>query len=199
VQRAAHAVPHTSREALTLRLRRPTDAQIAAFAARQASAPFSYPEVGATRGALPEGYRIDRATFELGVVSFASAVEALRSWRHYDGGRIAICDPRPPVAEGATVILLARHLGLWTLSACRVIYVIDEPRRFAFAYGTLEHVVRGEERFELRHADDGRVTFELTAFSVPAILLARLAAPLARRFQRQGGEAYARGLRRAIG
>ena len=42
---------------------------------------------------------------------------------------------------------LARHLGLWTLSACRIVYVLDEPRRFGFAYGTLEHVVRGEQDF----------------------------------------------------
>lgn len=185
---------------MTIGLRRPTDAQLGAFAARQAIAPWSYPEVGATRGAMPDGYRIDRATFDVGVgaADFAAGVAALRSWRHYDGGRISICDPRPPLVEGATVILRARHLGLWTLSACRVVYVIEEPRQFAFAYGTLAHVVRGEERFELQLGAGDRVTFHLTAFSTPAILLARLAGPLARRFQREGGQGYAAALRAAI-
>jgi uncharacterized protein (UPF0548 family) len=184
------------------RLRRPTDDEIAAFAARQADAPYSYREVGATRGELPRGYRVDRADFEIGrgARDFAGAVDALRRWRHTDDpdGRIRACVPRPALVAGAVVILLARHLGLYTLSACRVAYVDDEPRRFAFAYGTLEHAVRGEERFEIRHGDDDRVTFELVAFSTPAILLARLAAPLTARFQREGGRSYARGLRRAI-
>jgi uncharacterized protein (UPF0548 family) len=95
--------------------------------------------------------------------------------------------------------MLAHHLGLWTLSACRVVYVIDEPRRFGFAYGTLEHVVRGEERFELRLHDDERVTFHLTAFSTPAIWLARLATPVTRYYQREGGRSYARALAGALG
>jgi uncharacterized protein (UPF0548 family) len=183
-------------------LRRPTDEEIAAFASRQATAPYSYPEVGATRGAPPPGYAIDRASFEVGrgAADLAAATAALRGWRHADdpGGKIRVCAPRPPVVPGATVVMLAHHLGVWTLSACRVVYVVDEPRRFAFAYGTLEHVVRGEERFEVELDGDDRVRFHLTAFSVPAILLARLAAPLARRFQREGGRSYARGLRDAI-
>jgi uncharacterized protein (UPF0548 family) len=184
-------------------LRRPTDAEIAAFASRQAAAPYSYPEVGATRDpSPPPGYAIDRASFEVGrgAADLAAATAALRLWRHSDDpdGKIRVCAPRPPVAPGATVVMLAHHLGVWTLSACRVVYVVDEPRRFGFAYGTLEHVVRGEERFEVELAADDRLHFRLTAFSVPAILLARLAAPLARRFQREGGRSYARGLRAAI-
>ncbi len=183
-------------------LRRPTDAEIAAFARRQDGAPFTYAEVGATRGELPAGYRIDRAEHAIGdgAAAFRAAVDGLRTWRHYDDpdGRIRVCEPRPVLAGGATLIMLARHLGVWTLSACRIVYVIDEPGRFAFAYGTLEHVVRGEERFELRLGDDDRVTFELTAFSTPAVWLARLAAPLTRYYQREGGRSYARALRQTL-
>jgi uncharacterized protein (UPF0548 family) len=183
-------------------LRRPTETQIAAFTARQAAASFSYDAVGATRSEMPAGYRIDRADFEVGrgARDFRSAADGLRRWRHYDdpAGHIRVCAPPPPLAEGSTLVMLARHLGVWTLSACRIIYVLDEPRRFAFAYGTLAHVVRGEERFELRHADDDRVTFHLTAFSVPATLLARVATPLTRHYQREGGRSYARGLRQRI-
>ena len=70
-------------------LRRPTGAQIAAFAARQADAPFSYDEVGATRSEIPSGYRIDRAALDVGhgEVDFGRAAQALREWRHYDDPR----------------------------------------------------------------------------------------------------------------
>lgn len=183
-------------------LRRPTEGEIAAFAATQANAEYSYADVGATRAELPSGYRIDRAEYALGrgAHAFARATAAMRGWRHYDdaAGRIRICEERPQLTPGANVILLARHLGLWTLSACRVVYVFDEPRSFGFAYGTLAHVVRGEERFEIRHADDDAVTLHLTAFSVPAMLLARLALPLARYYQRQAGQSYARALANAL-
>jgi uncharacterized protein (UPF0548 family) len=183
-------------------LRRPSDSEIAAFAAAQANTAYSYAEVGATRAELPGGYRIDRAVYALGqgARAFERAAAAMRSWRQYDddAGRIRICEARPQLIPGTTVILLARHLGLWTLSACRVVYVFDEPRRFGFAYGTLSHVVRGEERFEIRHADDDAVTLHLTAFSVPAMLLARLARPLARYYQKQAGQSYARGLAHAL-
>jgi len=34
--------------------------------------------------------------------------------------------------------------GVWFLNAARIVYVIDEPRRFSFAYGTLPgHAERG--------------------------------------------------------
>jgi uncharacterized protein (UPF0548 family) len=184
-------------------LRRPRDAAIAAFAAREAGASFTYPEVGATRSTMPAGYRIDRAEFELGrgAAAFAAATTAMRGFEMYGdpSGKIRLCPPRPTFAEGALLILLAHHLGVWTLSACRIVYVIDEPRRVGFAYGTLEHAVRGEELFEIRHGDDDRVTFHLSAFSVPATLLVRLATPITRHYQREGGRSYARALMQALG
>jgi uncharacterized protein (UPF0548 family) len=64
---------------------------------------------------------------------------------------------------------------------------IDErgpPRRFGFAYGTLEsHVERGEERFLVEMDETGQVWYELAAFSRPRHPLVRLAYPLARRYQ----------------
>lgn len=191
-------------------LRRPSPARIQAFLAAQREAPFSYPEVGATRGGaseghsgtgLPAGYRVDRASFTVGhgVVDFERAKVALRSWALYDGpGRIRLVEPRPKLEEGAVVALQARHLGVWTLSACRVVYVVEDPKVFAFAYGTLEHAVCGEERFEVALDAKGDVELRLLAFSRPSQLLVRLAGPLTRRFQRQAGEAYAAALRQAI-
>ncbi len=181
---------------------RPSASKITAFCARQAEAPFGYPEVGATDGTLPEGYYIDETeeTIGHGEADFEAARAALRVYRHYGsrGGRIRLVGDPPPCHEGSVVVLLGCHLGLWTLSACRVVYTFDQPRSFGYAYGTLEHAVRGEERFELALRPDGDVVFRLLAFSRPASLLVRLGTPLARRFQRAAGRAYAEGLREAI-
>ena len=83
--------------------------------------------------------------------------------------------------------LLVRLPGLWSLNACRIVYVTDEEgadgRRFGFAYGTLaDHMEAGEERFMVEwRREDGSVWYDLLAFSIPRHPLARLAAPLSRR------------------
>jgi uncharacterized protein (UPF0548 family) len=48
--------------------------------------------------------------------------------------------------------VLGLHLGLWSLNACLIVYVIEEEasllKRYGFAFGTLPgHVERGEDRF----------------------------------------------------
>jgi uncharacterized protein (UPF0548 family) len=64
---------------------------------------------------------------------------------------------------------------------CRVVYVIDEPDRWGFAYGTLPgHHESGEEAFVLHRTDDGRSVLSITAFSRPATALAKLAGPFGR-------------------
>ena len=62
------------------------------------------------------------------------------------------CWPDAPITEGTVVGVLGRHFGVWSLNACRIVYVIEEQasplRRYGFAFGTLPaHVERGEERF----------------------------------------------------
>jgi uncharacterized protein (UPF0548 family) len=75
---------------------------------------------------------------------------------------------------------------VWWLNAARIVYVIDEPRWFGFAYGTLPgHVERGEERFSVEWLDDDTVWYDLMAFSRPHYWGARLVKPLARRLQRR--------------
>ena len=84
------------------------------------------------------------------------------------------------------VAVLARVFGVWTLNACRIVYVVDEPTRFGFAYGTLpDHAECGEDRFLIERDDNGTVWYDIRVFSRPRLLLARLAAPLARRLQDQ--------------
>lgn len=173
---------------------RPSDQEIAAFRDRQLRATFSYAEIGATNGEIPSGYHVDRSETEVGRGSagFTRARDALRAWKQFAGshGRIRVVPPAPPLEVGSTVVLLGRHIGLWTLSACRVVFVRDECRRFGFAYGTLEHAVRGEELFELEHSDDDSIRFRLLAFSVPSAFIVRLGTPVARRFQKAAGRAY---------
>jgi uncharacterized protein (UPF0548 family) len=80
---------------------------------------------------------------------------------------------------------------MWSINACRIIYVIDEQdresRRFGFGYGTLPvHSEQGEERFLLRwDAKSDQVIYEITAFSRPNNLLVCLGWPLAVRIQNQ--------------
>ncbi len=93
------------------------------------------------------------------------------------------------------------HLGLGRASVripCRVAYVIDEPMQRGFAYGTLPgHPEAGEERFLLRQNSDGTVTIEITAFSRPASLLARVCGPLTRWVQQSMTTRYLRALDRS--
>jgi len=75
---------------------------------------------------------------------------------------------------------------VWFLNAARIVYVIDEPRRFGFAYGTLPgHAERGEERFLIEWLTDDTVWYDLDAISRPRYWAARVAYPVARRLQRR--------------
>ena len=180
-------------------LRAPSDAELETFLARQRQAALTYPEVGATQGELPAGYRIDRRAEVIGRGDpvFERAKLALDRWEMHTGAGVRIVPAEPP-REGATVALVARA-GVYITSACRVVYRIDEPARCGFAYGTLgEHPVSGEERFLIERAADGEVRFELCAFSRGRSLLFRLASPVARRKQLALGAAYIEALRRAV-
>jgi uncharacterized protein (UPF0548 family) len=172
-------------------LSRPSGQAVAAFLARQEKAGFSYPEVGATRGAAPAGYDADHNRVELGrgAAVFEAACAALRRWEMFPRPWTEVLPAGAPIQVGQTVAVLARMFGLWWLNAARVVYVLDEagpPRRFGFAYGTLpDHAERGEEHFSVEWHPDGRVWYDLFAFSRPRHPLARLGYPLARRAQRR--------------
>jgi uncharacterized protein (UPF0548 family) len=90
-------------------------------------------------------------------------------------------DGTPFVTPGVTASL-ARPFGPFTVSApARVVYVIDEPQRCGFAYGTLRgHPESGEESFIVEQTDDGSVWLEISGFSRPANAVWWLAYPLLR-------------------
>jgi uncharacterized protein (UPF0548 family) len=119
---------------------------------------------------------------------FDRAQEAIASWEMFDIGWVNLVHPMEPVIPGQNVAILARTLGLYSLSSSRVVYVIHEgePRpRYGFAYGTLTaHVEAGEERFTIERLEDDSVWYEIYAFSRPRHPMACLAYPISRHFQR---------------
>jgi uncharacterized protein (UPF0548 family) len=169
--------------------RKPSAAEVTAFLAAQADAPFSYPAVGATAGTPPPGYTVDHTRVRLGYGPgvFQAAMASLGRWDQFRLGWVEAVPTVSPIRVGTTVAVVARVLGLWWLNACRIVYVVDGDRSFGFAYGTLPgHAESGEERFlvEWDPADDA-VWYDILAFSRPRHPLARLGYPLTRRTQKR--------------
>lgn len=162
-----------------------------AHLASQVGLPFSYTEVGATRDDRePAGFNHDhnRQHLGIGAETFVRACDAIRAWRMFPAP-LAWIEPLPiPIRDGEQAGVVVRALGLWWLNAARIVYVIDDPRRFGFAYGTLPgHVESGEERFLVEHLADDSVWYDLRAFSRPRLWLVRAGKPLARVLQRRFG------------
>ncbi len=175
---------------------RPNTQEIDRFLAAQREANLSYTEVCATRNLnlrqAPSGYTLDhnRVCLGAGHRTFSRAVAALNTWRMFDTGLTEIYPPRAPVQVGQTVVVLAHHLGFYSLNACRIVYLIDETNgveRYGFAYGTLaEHGERGEERFMVEwHRSSDEVFYDLLAFSHPKHVLAVIGYPVSRMLQKR--------------
>jgi uncharacterized protein (UPF0548 family) len=184
--------------------RPPSQGVIEPFLSDQRDKPFSYVEVGKTRGAPPSGYDLDHHRIELGRGEevFQLAMEALRGWRMFQCDWVTLCWPDVPISPGEVVGVLIRAYGLWSLNACRIVYLVDEHRpirRYGFAYGTLPgHGERGEERFLIEQGDDGVVRYDLYAFSRPRHWSVRLGYPLARRLQERFARCSLQAMRTAV-
>jgi uncharacterized protein (UPF0548 family) len=145
--------------------------------ARLTEAPFTYPEVGATRGALPAGYHhVNRsARVGTGRARFEQAAQRVMRWEMLRGAGIRVT-PSSEVAQVGSVVFV--HLGP-VRAPCRVVYVVDDENRRGFAYGTLPgHAERGEELFAVRYDPaDEAVYAEVTAFSRHATWWSRAVGP----------------------
>ncbi|HET7666646.1 MAG TPA: DUF1990 domain-containing protein [Mycobacterium sp.] len=156
--------------------------------------PLTYAEVGATAGPLPVGYHHVRksAVIGRGRCRFQGAAEAGMRWGMLRGAGLRIEATSEIAAVGAEVIV---HLGP-VRAPCRVVYVVDEPDRCGFAYGTLPgHAESGEERFVVRYdpaTDD--VYAEVVAFSRHATWWSRLGSPVTSVIQRAVTDRYLRAL-----
>lgn len=88
-------------------------------------------------------------------------------------------DGLPFVSPGDSVWLTVKLGPFRFREPVRVIYVIDEPNRKGFAYGTLPgHPLSGEESFVVELEDDGSVWLTLRSLSRPAPGKWTAAAPL---------------------
>jgi len=86
-----------------------------------------------------------------------------------DGETVYAPDGTALIAPGDTAMLRIRFLLARVKAPARVVYVIDEPTRRGFAYGTLPgHPEDGEEAFVVEIADDDSVWIVIRAFSRPA-------------------------------
>jgi len=169
-------------------LTKPDKEAIGRFLAEQSAAEFTYPETGATRGTLPAGYTVDHNRVRLGYTeeAFQNAAASIRRWDQFRLGWIEPFPAADPVAPGVTLVLRVRHLGFWSLISNRILYTVDEPTRFGYAYGTLTgHAEQGEERFLVERTPGGEVFYDILAFSRPRHWAARLAKIYTRALQRR--------------
>ncbi|MDQ6788412.1 MAG: DUF1990 domain-containing protein [Acidobacteriota bacterium] len=153
---------------------------------------FSYPEIGASHIAAPDGYNVDHNRIQIGngFEDFNKAIEAVKNWKMFEMSWVELCWTNTPIKVGENVAALIKHFGFWSLNASRIVYVIEEKgeiEKYGFAYGTLtEHGEQGEERFTVEfHRANDEVWYDLYAFSKPKHILATIGYPISRLLQRQ--------------
>ena len=145
---------------------------------------LTYREVGATAGRLPDGYHHVRksAVIGRGRQRFEEAAAKVMRWGMLRGAGVRVEAGTEVAAVGSEVLV-----GLGPLRApCRVVFVIDEPDRRGFAYGTLPgHPETGEELFAVRYdpASD-EVYAEVVAFSRHGTWWSKLGSPVTSLAQR---------------
>ncbi len=175
-------------------LTKPTLSHIDDFIAEAKRLEFSYPTVGVTENTQlsdPElaGYNIDhnRIVIGRGQTDWERARTSIQSWKMFDMPWVEVYRPQTPIRKDENVAVLILHFGFYSLNAARIVYTIDEPERYGFAYGTLtEHGESGEERFSVElDPITGDVSYDLLAFSTPNHFLARLGYPLTRSLQKR--------------
>ena len=151
---------------------------------------------------VPKGFDRDHTRGEIGhgFADFETARSAFREWRHFDLGWVRVANPEARIEPEEIVAVEAYTLGLWSLNFSRILYVIDEPDRFGYGYGTTAlHVERGEERFLLEYyPTSGAVYYDLLAVSQPAHWMARLAYPYTRSRQRKFARDSFRRMRQVV-
>lgn len=145
---------------------------------------LTYHEVGATAGALPDGYHHVHASAVIGRGRrrFDEAADRVMRWGMLRGAGVGVEATSEVAAVGSEVLV-----GLGPVRApCRVVYVIDEADRRGFAYGTLPgHPESGEELFSVRyHPATDEVLAEVVAFSRHATWWSRLGSPITSLAQR---------------
>ncbi|MFE1663286.1 DUF1990 family protein [Microbacterium sp. P02] len=157
----------------------------------------TYPEVGATAGALPAGYRHVRVERLVGRgrEDYEQTCDLLLAGQAQRRAGAIIRLSQVPLRTGTYVRMLVRIGPLGFRIPCVVVWAERTTDLCGFAYGTLPgHPERGEERFELRLRPSGEVVFRITAFSAPGRWFTRLGGPVARLVQTTMTRRYLRAL-----
>ena len=162
-------------------------------AAARAAVP-TYDHVGSTldpsRWAAP-CVRVRHRTVGRGPAAFEAARQALRTWVPQLGIGATVEPAGEPVVTGATVLVVLRRGPFHVVAPDRIVGVIDEPRRFGYAYGSLPgHPERGEESFLVEHLDDDTVCASIRVQAGPGTLPAHAVAPLVRAAQHAALDGY---------
>jgi uncharacterized protein (UPF0548 family) len=121
---------------------------------------------------------------------FEEAAAAVMRWGMLRGAGVRVEATTEVAAVGSEVLV-----GLGPLRApCRVVYVVDDPDRRGFAYGTLPgHPEIGEELFAVRYDPASEAVYaEVTAFSRHGTWWSRLAGPVTSLAQRVISRRYLR-------
>jgi uncharacterized protein (UPF0548 family) len=173
-------------------LHAPNDDRVREWLRSLVDVPCTHDCEGVTRAPIdvaPPGFTLDAYSAELGrgEATFARAKAAIGRFEHYPRSFSRVVPLAGGLVPGLVFGTVARHLGFASLHPCRVLFVVDEPRRFGFGLGTLPgHVAIGEETFLVSlDGEDERVQLEVRAVSRPAGLLARLGRPIMRAYQRR--------------
>ncbi len=162
--------------------------------------PLTYAEVGAT-DALPDDdigrlqeyhHAHEAARIGSGRACFEQAGTAVMRYGMLRGAGVRVT-ASTEVAQVGTLVL-GRLGPIW--APCRVVYVVDEPNRRGFAYGTLPgHAEAGEEYFGVRYDPASESVYaEVTAFSRPNTWWSKAGAPVAALVQRVVTKRYLRAL-----
>jgi len=159
-----------------------------------AGLPLTYAEVGATAGPPPPGYHHLHASAVIGHgrARFEEAAAKVMRWGMLRGAGLRVDATTEVAAVGSEVVV-----GLGPVRApCRVVYVVDEPDRRGFAYGTLPgHAESGEELFAVRFDPvDESVHAEISAFSRHGVWWSKVAGPFTSLMQRLVSKRYLRAL-----
>lgn len=139
-----------------------------------------------------------------GRADFLAARDALRTWVGHRGVGFTIVPEGASVVAGDTVLVILRWGPAFVVARNRIVAVIDEPRRFGFAYGTVHgHPERGEESFVVEWRDDdpggGTVRFTIRVESASASWAAKLVEPLVKRWQFHALRGYLRAVGDHVG
>ena len=157
-----------------------------------AQLPLTYPEVGATAGRMPPGYRHIgfSANIGMGQLRFEQAADAVMHWGMQRGAGLGVQASSDVITVGTVVVVKIGFLK----APCRVVYVVDEPHVRGFAYGTLPgHPESGEERFVVRHDPATAAVYaEVCAFSRPATWWSKVGGPITSLAQRVMNKRYVR-------